>query len=281
MKVHKLALAGTVVAAVVLVGVFAYSGFNRSVKWIPKKETGELAFSFQQYYNSVLTNMQTPEKERADSLWSCQQKGEAVCADTLFSFWYAQRHPEIAAHFYIRQKDTATDDSVWLKAGLAYYAGSRMQPDSAAYVYFLYEAKKSFDRAYALREGNLDARAYRAICNIAIVSLTDRLRIMENDNVPELRRVLELDSNHVPSIYMLGLLSIESGQYDKALQRFEKLISLQPFNAEYYLLYAEVHLRMGNKQKAKEFLLKAKDLAQNPFVRQSADELLKEAEAAH
>lgn len=40
--------------------------------------------------------------------------------------------------------------------------------------------------------------------------------------------------------FQLGLLSIESGQYDKALKRFEKLVSLHPENEEYKLRVEEV-----------------------------------------
>ncbi|MCB9246069.1 MAG: hypothetical protein H6606_06520 [Flavobacteriales bacterium] len=51
--------------------------------------------------------------------------------------------------------------------------------------------------------------------------------------VMELREILKLDSNHVASIELLAELSVTSGQLDKAIERYEKLLSLQPENQEY------------------------------------------------
>jgi len=120
----------------------------------------------------------------------------------------------------------------------------------------------------------LDARYYKTIARMAIVSIDDRARAMEG--IPELLQIVKIDSNHIPTLYTLGLMGIESGQYDKALQRFEKLISLQPFNAELYLYVGEIYLKKGDKATAKINLVKAKKLARNSFVLQSIEELLKE-----
>ncbi len=51
--------------------------------------------------------------------------------------------------------------------------------------------------------------------------------------VQELRAILAIDSNHVSTIELLAELSIQSGQLEKALNRYEKLISLQPENTDY------------------------------------------------
>jgi len=51
--------------------------------------------------------------------------------------------------------------------------------------------------------------------------------------VRDLRAILAIDSNHIPTIELLAELSIQSGQLEKALDRYEKLISLQPENSDY------------------------------------------------
>lgn len=49
----------------------------------------------------------------------------------------------------------------------------------------------------------------------------------------KLRDVLKQDPDNVRALYHMGLLSIESGQFDKAIERFEKLILLRPENQEF------------------------------------------------
>ena len=49
-----------------------------------------------------------------------------------------------------------------------------------------------------------------------------------------LRSVLEEDSNHIGAIMQLGVFSIQSGQYEKALARFDKVLGLDESVADAY-----------------------------------------------
>ncbi|MFZ6050831.1 tetratricopeptide repeat protein [Halocola ammonii] len=49
-----------------------------------------------------------------------------------------------------------------------------------------------------------------------------------------LREVLEEDSTYVPAIYWLGMFSVESGQLDKAQERFEQVVQLNPEYVDAY-----------------------------------------------
>lgn len=54
-----------------------------------------------------------------------------------------------------------------------------------------------------------------------------------------LREVLEEDSVNVPAIYWLGMFSVQSGQLEKAEERFESVIELDPE-------YVDAHWQMGH-----------------------------------
>jgi len=60
-----------------------------------------------------------------------------------------------------------------------------------------------------------------------------------------LRSNLNTDSNHVGSIELLAELSIQSGQLEKAYQRYEKLVSLQPENQGYQERLKELCKQLG------------------------------------
>ncbi len=47
---------------------------------------------------------------------------------------------------------------------------------------------------------------------------------------------------------------MRSGQWDKAITRFEKCVAIQPFNAEYHYFLGEAYSQSGKKNEAiKEF----------------------------
>lgn len=48
-----------------------------------------------------------------------------------------------------------------------------------------------------------------------------------------LKGVIANNPDHIGALEMLAEMSVMSGQYDKALEKYEKLISLQPQNREY------------------------------------------------
>ena len=53
-----------------------------------------------------------------------------------------------------------------------------------------------------------------------------------------------------------------SGQNEKAIKVYNKLVNLQPSNAEFLFKLSDIYGQLGNTQKAKEFLDKAKNLNQ-------------------
>lgn len=88
------------------------------------------------------------------------------------------------------------------------------------------EVMPAFDKAYADGLLSLDQQLFYG-----------KLKI-ENSPAPMagisvLRQILATDSNHVPTIQTLGEMSIRTGQWKKAKERYQKLLSLQPENAEY------------------------------------------------
>jgi len=66
------------------------------------------------------------------------------------------------------------------------------------------------------------------------------MSLVMNQGIMKLRAVIDRDSNNIAAIYQLGIMSIESGQTEKAVKRFEKLLLLQPENQEYKKILADL-----------------------------------------
>ncbi len=69
--------------------------------------------------------------------------------------------------------------------------------------------------------------------------------------IQEILEVARRDSLNMYAQLMLGLGGIESGQYDKAIQRLLKVVHYDPGNLEAVLSLAEAYERTGNNAAAK------------------------------
>lgn len=63
-----------------------------------------------------------------------------------------------------------------------------------------------------------------------------------------LREVIEADSNHIKANYWLGEFSMMSGQIDKAIPRFAKILRLEPNNVDVCIKLARAYDANGQTQ---------------------------------
>lgn len=82
------------------------------------------------------------------------------------------------------------------------------------------------------------------------------------EGVMMLRGILEKDENNIDAIWELGKLSMQSQQYEKAIGRFEKFVSLTDGEDKVSgLIYlSDAHFLNGNRQKSLDNLIEARAL---------------------
>ncbi|MBX2904706.1 MAG: tetratricopeptide repeat protein [Taibaiella sp.] len=81
--------------------------------------------------------------------------------------------------------------------------------------------------------------------------------------------------DNVPANMLLGRMSIQSGQFDKAVKRFETVLAKEPENKEALYFLAQAYEGTGNKTKAIELLQKCKMVVNNPDFSREIDEHIK------
>ena len=69
-----------------------------------------------------------------------------------------------------------------------------------------------------------------------------------------LREVLKKDADNIKAHLTLGMFSIRSGQYEKALDRFNTVLAIDSSESEAYLYLAEVYEKLGQNDLAIENL---------------------------
>ena len=90
-----------------------------------------------------------------------------------------------------------------------------------------------------------------------------------------IQRILEVahrDSTNMYAQFMLGLGGIESGQFDKAVERLTTVVRHEPANIDAMLLLAEVQQQKGDKAEAIRWYEAAKKLIGNPEMTRDIDQ---------
>lgn len=95
------------------------------------------------------------------------------------------------------------------------------------------------------------------------------------EGIMKIREVVARDSSNMFAQFMLGYGGLISGQFDKAAERFEKVVSAEPWNKEAIFLLAESFERAGNKVKAAYWYGIAKTKVENPEAIKAIDEKIK------
>jgi Flp pilus assembly protein TadD len=79
-----------------------------------------------------------------------------------------------------------------------------------------------------------------------------------------LREMVAKDPDHIPANLMLGRLSIQSGQFDKAVARLEHVLEIEPKNREALYFLAEAYKGKGDKEKAVQTFRELAGIVNNP-----------------
>ena len=91
-----------------------------------------------------------------------------------------------------------------------------------------------------------------------------------------LRGVLADDPKNEFALYNMGMLSVQSGQYEKAIDRLLELMAVNPNHVQGNLLLGVAYLNKGSKEKARQQFEKVKKLDSDPAVQATVESYLKD-----
>jgi tetratricopeptide (TPR) repeat protein len=130
------------------------------------------------------------------------------------------------------------------------------------------KARAFYNQALSKEPDNLETQSKLALTYIGGENPMQGINILLD--------VLKKDPKNESAIYNLGILSIQSQQYDKAIKRFEDLVKINPdhFAGQFYLGVAWANV--GDKHKALDAFKKARSLDADPEFRATVDSYIKE-----
>lgn len=166
--------------------------------------------------------------------------------------WFEFGHPELSG-YYAQQIAEKQEDSetAWSIAGTTYTLCVQRAKVDKVRSFCTKRAVQAFESAISLNPENVAHRT-----NLALLYTENP---PENNPMQGILMLVDLNKKHPEDIGVLtnlGRLSLKTGQFDKAVQRLEKVLTLEPNNVDATCMLAKVYEEL--KQAEKSSALQAK-----------------------
>ncbi|HXH99668.1 MAG TPA: tetratricopeptide repeat protein [Sphingobacteriaceae bacterium] len=178
--------------------------------------------------------------------------------------WDDVNQPGPGAFYYEEIAKTENKYNNWVKAGDKFTEAYQSTTDSTVQPNLVEHALNSYKKANELQPAGLEAKT-----GLGIAYVNGSLNPMEG--IQLLLGVVKEDPSNVKANMNLGLFSIRSGQYDKAITRFKTVLTEKPNDSEAWFYLASSYASLGMKQDAIASYTKAKDLAADPGLTEFVD----------
>lgn len=229
-------------------------------------ENGDLPDAINQFNQQLNPDNKQKLANYLDEL----DNGEKQYVDSIIQLYENLQQYNFAAFYHSLKASQSEDALLWELAGDRQYSVSSNDAYDPAFNQFLVqEAINSYQKAIELDSNLLDVQ-------VKLGSIFVETSPQPMQGISLLMNVIEKDSMHVNANLSLGKFGIISGQYDKAIGRLEKVLSLQPQNTEALFFAAEAYKGLGNNQQAIVYLEKCQSLIDNEELKQEIDALMQQ-----
>ena len=273
-KTKQIIVVGAVVALVAVL-------FAQPIKGLVDKEKQTAAASESKPSNEVnLENISSMTKQGLDAslvkeisdiegqVAKASGEDKIKLLQQLADKWDDVAKPAPQAFIYEEMAKVSPKFEYWLKAGNAYRAAYTNLQDSTLAQALNQNAIHAYEAALKANTSSLDAKTG---LGAAMVSGTNNPMA----GIALLREVVAADPKNLEANKTLGLFSLQSRQFDKAIERFKTVIDQKP-DAESYFYLATGYENIGMKKEAVTAFQKSKELAADPSLSQFIDRKIAE-----
>lgn len=206
------------------------------------------------YLNLALNNLTTELRKNYKELNTKNQ------TDSLVAFWDKLKRPDLAAYFTESAAEKTDSAFAWYKAGNRYYYAIPFIKDETELPLLYQRAAACFENSLKKDSSNTDAKIMLAACMVE--GSEDPMQ-----GISLLRSLEQKDSNNVKLQMTFALFSVKSGQLDKAVRRFNKVLQIDSSAIEVYLHLADAYEKLGQPEKSLKMLENYQSKTNDPMVK--------------
>ncbi|MFT3910070.1 MAG: tetratricopeptide repeat protein [Ferruginibacter sp.] len=273
-------LAGTGILLVVFLFIFGRTSEpQKPASKMPEKPQIS-SFNVEEFINTAKQKLSPSQLVYLSSLENSVKRGDVrsqqiTAYNNLASFWKDSAGLFEPYAFYISKASKLDNSEKNLTfAGQLFLQDLRGEHDVAKLNWEKNEAISLFEKAIELNPGNDDLRIRLGSCYVfGAGGNGDPQETMKG--IKELLTVVRKDSTNMKAQMVLGVGGYVSGQYDKAIERFQKVIAKQPDNIEAIAFLADTYAAKGDKEDAVKWYTISKRLVNNPDYSKEVDERIK------
>ncbi len=168
----------------------------------------------------------------------------------LASRWYRLSEPAISGYYAEKIAERMESDAMaWSIAGTTYTLCLQQEEDGKTKQFCAKRAREAFENAISLEPEEVSHRVNLAV---AIVEFPDQENPMQG--ILMLRELADQYPESPTVLFNLGRFAIQTGQYDKAIERLSSALEIEPGSKAIACLLGQAHQRAGNDEQAELFI---------------------------
>ncbi|MEO6489606.1 MAG: tetratricopeptide repeat protein [Ferruginibacter sp.] len=196
---------------------------------------------------------------------------QLIAYNQLANFWKDSiKQPEPYLFYLSKASKLDNSEKSLTFAAQIFLEGLRSEQDEGRLNWLTTEAIDLFSRAIKIDPLNDDLRIGLGSCFVYGKGRNGNPQETMK-GIQELLGVVRRDSNNMKAHLVLGVGGLVSGQFDKALERFQRVVKNQPDNLEAIAYLADAYAAKGNKTEAIKWYNISKRLANNPHYTEEVD----------
>ncbi len=171
----------------------------------------------------------------------------------LAGVWYEVGRADVSGFYAEQIANILNDETSWSITGTTYMIGGRNATEEKIRDFCFNNANKAFENAISINPSN-----YAHKVNLAL-SFVENPKGNPMKGILMLRDYNEQAPENVLVLTTLARLAIQTNQIDKAIERLNTAIELEPDNKKANCLLVQAYDRKGNKEKAAQYAAKCID----------------------
>ncbi len=170
---------------------------------------------------------------------------KAAISKELSASWYKLERADIAGFYAESVAEIENSDEAWAIAGTTYTIGVQRAKEEKVKQFCFGRAVKAFENAISLNPSNTTHKV-----NLAICYAENPLPENPMKGILMLRDLIEKEPENVLVLTTLGRFAIQTGQFEKAVERLQKAISIEPENTKANCMLSLAYEGLGDIEKA-------------------------------